>query len=48
MSICAELFGLVTQTVRQQSLHFITDRNGEYLYRPDAPEAFTVAAGNPP
>ena len=38
------LFSLVTQTVRQQSLHFITDRNGDYLYRTNAPEAFTVAA----
>ncbi len=38
------LFGVVSETVRQQSLHFIADRNGDYLYRTEAPAAFGVAA----
>ncbi len=41
-----ELFNLVTQTVRQQSLHFIANPDGDYLYRPDRQKIFGYLSGS--
>ena len=42
-----QLFGIVSETVRQQSIHFIANRNGDYLYRPNRDKTFGFSSGPP-
>ncbi len=41
-----KLFDMVTQTVRQQALHYIANQNGDYLYHPDPGKTFGYLLGH--